>query len=73
MIILPPKTQWIIKLTKNSVCNFRLMNIIIGTLMKYKKILTTSDYNSMNNKTLFILNSIDGLWDWTISNITVII
>ena len=38
------------------------MNIIIGTLMKYKKkILTTRDYNSMNNKTLLILNSIDGL------------
>ena len=38
-----------------------MMNIIIGTLMKHKKILTTRDYNSMNNKTLFILNSIDGL------------
>ena len=38
-----------------------MMNIIIGTLMTYKKILTTRDYNSMNNKTLLILNSIDGL------------
>ena len=38
-----------------------MMNIIIGTLMKYKKILTIRDYNSMNNKTLLILNSIDGL------------
>ena len=37
------------------------MNIIIGTLIKYKKILTTRDYNLMNNKTLLILNSIDGL------------
>ena len=37
------------------------MNIIISTLMKYKKILTTKDYNSINNKTLLILNSIDGL------------
>ena len=38
-----------------------MMNIIIGTLMKHKKILTIRDYNSMNNKILFILNSIDGL------------
>ena len=37
------------------------MNIIIGTLMKYKKILTTKGYNSINNKTLLILNSIDDL------------
>ena len=49
------------------------MNIIIGTLMKYKKILTIRDYNSMNNKTLFILNSIYGLRDWAIFNTTVII
>ena len=49
------------------------MNIIIGTLMKYKKILTTRDYNLMNNKTLLILNSIDGLRDWAIFNTTVII
>ena len=40
-----------------------MMNIIIGMLMKYKKILTTGDYNSMNNKTLLILNSINGLRD----------
>ena len=40
-----------------------MMNIIIGTLMKYKKILTTRDYNLMNNKTLLILNSIDDLQD----------
>ena len=38
-----------------------------------QKILTTSDYNSMNNKTLLILNSIDGLRDWAICNTTVII
>ena len=38
-----------------------MMNIIIGTLIKYKKILTTRDYNSMNNKTLLILNLIDDL------------
>ena len=50
-----------------------MMNIIIGTLMKYKKILTTRDYNSINNKTLLILNSIDDLWDWAIFNTTVII
>ena len=50
-----------------------MMNIIIGTLMKYKKILTTRDYNSINNKTLLILNSIDGLWDLAILNTTVII
>ena len=49
------------------------MNIIIGTLMKYKKNLTTKDYNSINNKTLIILNSIDGLRDWIIFNTTVII
>ena len=48
------------------------MNIIIGTLMKYKKILTIRYYNSMNNKTLLILNSIDGLRDLTIFNTTVI-
>ena len=50
-----------------------MMNIIIGTLMKYKKILTTKDHNSMNNKTLLTLNSIDGLQDWAIFNTTVII
>ena len=50
-----------------------MMNIIIGTLMKYKKILTNRDYNSINNKTLLILNSIDSLRDWTIFNSTVII
>ena len=50
-----------------------MMNIIIGTLMKYKKILTTRDYNSMNNKTLLILNSIDGLRDWAIFNTSIII
>ena len=50
-----------------------MMNIIIGTLIKYKKILTTRDNNSMNNKTLLILNSIDGLRDWAIFNTTVII
>ena len=50
-----------------------MMNIIIGTLMKYKKILTSRDYNLMNTKTLLILNSIDGLRDWAISNTTVII
>ena len=50
-----------------------MMNIIIGTLMKYTKILTTRNYNSMNNKTLLILNSIDGLRDWAIFNTTVII
>ena len=50
-----------------------MMNIIIGTLMKYKKILTTRYYNSINNKTLLILNSIDGLRDWTMFNTTVII
>ena len=40
-----------------------MINIIIGTLMKYKQILTTRDYNSMNNKTLLILDSINGLRD----------
>ena len=49
------------------------MNIIIGTLMKYKKILTTRDYKSMNNQTLLILNSTDSLRDWAIFNTTVII
>ena len=38
-----------------------------------QKILTTRDYNSMNNKTLFILNSIDDLRDLAIFNTTVII
>ena len=49
------------------------MNIIIGTLMKYKQILTTRDYNSMNNKTPLILNSIDDLRYQAIFNTTVII
>ena len=40
---------------------------------KYQKILTIRDCNSMNNKTLLILNSIDSLRDWTIFNSTVII
>ena len=39
------------------------MNIIISTLMKYKKILTIRDYNLINNKTLLILNLINGLRD----------
>ena len=38
-----------------------------------QKNLTTRDYNSMNNKTLLILNSIDSLRDWAIFNTTVII
>ena len=50
-----------------------MINIVIGTLMKYKEILITKDYNSVNNKTILILNSIDGLRDLTIFNITNII
>ena len=38
-----------------------------------QKNLTTRDYNSKNNKTLLILNSIDGLRDWAIFNTIVII